>query len=374
MVRASLRFVQRLFCSAILLVLIACGAEVGLRTFEMSQGQQSLANRQTSKCVEDPSGLLIPSWTTFREWKPHANAKVSSKDQRRLIEIRTNSLGLRGPEVTVPKPPGVFRIVLLGDESIVAPEVTEKAHLAYSLNGLLQKLSSSRIEVINAGLPGGCPLTEFLLVKQRLLAIQPDLVLLHYDWSDVADDHSLRRMTRCDKKGFPLSCPHPSLASVQKLRQPIDKLRNEYRLVDLCLSSASQSWKREIAEQSASTRDIGTNPYAWLRSDRAEATELMMQSFEPIESLKRLSAAGRFQLAVFTSPKPWQVSTECSSGKGVRLACGVAEEAHYSNRSPFDALAEYVTGLGIQYADASDILMTGPDVESNFFRYSPRWS
>ena len=373
MFRAGLTFLRRLLCATILLVLIVCGAEVAVRIGEVSQGKTA-GSTAASKCVVDPTGLLVPSWTTHRELKPHATANVACRDSRSRVEVRTNSHGLRGPEIVVPKPTDTYRIVLLGDETILAPETPEAEHCARLLAGLLQQGTRTQIEVVNAGLPGGCPLTEYLLFKQRLLALQPDLVLLHFDWSDVSDDQQLRRQTRCDKEGTPLSCPHASLVATKRVAEPLDNLRKQFRLVDWGLTSASQQWKRQLAEQNASTRDTTANPYAWLREERPEAIVAVQQSFHPIADLARLSHSARFQLAVVTSPKPWQVSSRCSSGKGTRLASGVADEAHFRNRAPFDCLADYVTDQRLQYADASTVLMSGREADANFLRYAPRWS
>ena len=373
MFRAGLTFLRRLLCATILLVLIVCGAEVAVRIVEVVQGK-SVCSSASSNCAIDPTGLLVPSWTTHRELKPHATAQVACRDSRSQVDVRTNSHGLRGPEIVVPKPADIYRIVLLGDETILAPETPEAEHCTRLLAGLLQQRTRVRVEVINAGLPGGCPLTEYLLFKQRLLALQPDLVLLHFDWSDVSDDQQLRRRTRCDREGTPLSCPHASLVATKRVTAPLDNLRQQFRLVDWGLTSASHQWKQQLAEQTASTRDTAANPYAWLREERPEANVTVQQSFHPIADLARLSPSAHFQLAVVTSPKPWQVSVRCCSGKGTRLASGVADDACFRSRAPFDCLADYVTGLRLQYADASMTLMSGRDADANFLRHAPRWS
>jgi hypothetical protein len=373
MFRAGLTFLRRLLCATILLVLIVCGAEVAVRIFEIAENQ-NISTATTPPCAVDPTGLLAPSWTTHRELKPHGLAKVECRDARREVPVRTNSLGLRGPEVVVPKPKDLFRIVLLGDETILAPETPESEHFLRLLSSLLQQQSPQRIEIINAGLPGGCPLTEYLLIRQRLIGIQPDLVLLHFDWSDVSDDQHLRRRVHCDRDGTPLSCPHPSLIATKRVTQPLEDLREHFRLVDWGLTCASQQWKKKLATQTARTRDTSANPYAWLRGERIEENPTVQQSFQPIADLEHLSHSARFQLAVVTSPKPWQVSARCSAGKGTRLACSVAKDACFPGRAPFDALANFVGELQLPFADASLALNTGHDAEENFLRYAPRWS
>ena len=373
MLRAGLKFFRRLLCATILLALIVCGAEVVVRTYEVVQGK-SVCSPSNSVGAVDPTGLSIPSWTVHHELKPLSAAKVPGLDLGSHVDIRTNSTGLRGPEVTIPKPDNVYRIILLGDETIFSPEIPESEHCIRLLHDLLQTQSHLAVEIINAGLPGACPLTEYLLFKQRLLALQPDLVLVHYDWSDVADDQQMRRRAQCSKEGTPLCCPHPSLIGARRLTQPIDKLRQQFRLIDWGLWATSQEWKRTLAELSANTRDSNDNHYAWLRDEQLEGNIIVQQSFRPISDLAQLIPNNHFQLAVITSPKPWQVSARCSSGKGTRLGHGVSKNAYFPSRAPFVSLANYVIGRRLQYADASLTLTSGEDPDSNFIQSAPRWS
>jgi hypothetical protein len=372
MIRAPLRICRRITCAAILLGLLVCGAEVGVRVVEISQGR-SICPACDQSLVVDPTRLSVPSWLIDRELKPHAAAEVKCRDQRRTIEIRTNSKGLRSFEAMVPKPPDVYRIVVLGDETILSPEVSDNDHFVQLLSQRLQSQSGMRIEVINAAFPGACPLTEYVLFKEKLLALNPDLVLMHFDWSDVADDRQLRRQTRSDADGLPLSCPHISLITRAKKPNPLDTIRQQFRLVDVGLNLAGQQWKQRIAEGSATSRDLGANAYAWLRNEHPESDVHVMHSFRPITELALLARASRFQLVVMTSPKPWQVSARCTSGAGIRMKCGVPKDACYSNRAAFDALANHSGSVNLPYFDMSNALMDGV-AESNFLKYAPRWS
>ena len=373
MIRAKLRLVRQITTAVILLGLFLCGAEVGVRVYELTQGQP-VCSASSAECLTDPSRLTVPSWLTNVELKPHASAEVKCRDLKRTVEVSTNSLGFRGPELAVPKPPETYRVVVLGDETIFAPETSDEDHFVRHLTDLLQQRTRLKIEIVNAGLPGACPLTEFLLFKQKLLALQPDLVLLHYDWSDVADDRQLRRRMRCDSRGAPLSCPHASLLGTARKQHPLDHLRQQFRLVDWGLIAAGHQWKQQITENAAASRETGSNAYAWMRQEHPESDVKVTQSFRPIADVARLSQGTSFQLVVVTSPKPWQVSARCTNGSGVRVKAGVSVDAHYPNRAPFDALAAYAGELKLPYVDLSGALMTVEQAEANYLRYAPRWS
>jgi hypothetical protein len=373
MIRAKLRLLRHFISAILLLALLLCGAEVGVRIYEVVQGRP-VCSETTAECLIDPTHLAVPSWLANLELKPHAVVEVKNRDQKRKIEVRTNSLGLRGPELVVPKPPETYRIVVLGDETIFSPETSEQDHFTTELAALLHERTRLRIEVVNAGIPGACPLTEFLLFKQKLLAIQPDLVLLHYDWSDATDDRQLRRRTRSDSHGTPLSCAHASLHGSVRKPHPLDQVRQQFRLVDWGLVATGNQWKQQINQQAAISREAGTNAYAWLRDEHPESNVSVMQSFQPIGDVARLSQGTCFQMVVMTSPKPWQVSARCTSGQGIRMKAGVTSDACYPNRAPFEALEDFASELNVPYVDLSMPLMSGERPEANYLRYAPRWS
>ena len=302
-----------------------------------------------------------------------AVVRVACRDFNSEVELRTNSLGLRGPDVVVPKPPNMFRIVVLGDETIFAPETPDIDHFCHLLQERLQQVSRVPIEVVNAGVPGHCPLTEFLLFKQRLLSLQPDLVLLHFDWSDVADDRQICRPAIRDNAGVPQSCPHAKLVASRKVRA-FDVWRQQFRLLDWGLSSIGSEWRQQIAQRKANSRDSDTNLYAWLREERPEKNLQFRNSVGPIVDLARLCQTANLPFVMMTSPKPWQVSEKCSRGEGVRLAAGVAQDACYTNRAPFDVLARFAERANIPFIDGSMVIAPGRDAESNFLKYAPRWS
>lgn len=373
MIRAKLRLIRQFLFAVILLGLLLCGAEVGVRVYEVVQGKPVCAVTP-AECLTDPARLTVPSWLTNLELKPQAFAELKCRDRKMLVELQTNSMGFRGSEVAIPKPADSFRVVVLGDETVFAPETPDEDHFTHRLTAILQERTRLPVEVINAGLPGGCPLTEYLMFKQKLLALQPDLVVMHYDWSDVADDRQLRRRTRSDSRGIPISCPHLSLQGTSRKPHPLDHLRQQFRLVDLALVAAGNKWKQQISDRNATSRDVATNAYAWLRNEHPESDVAVTQSFRPIADLAHLAQGARFRLVVMTSPKPWQVSARCSCGAGVRVKSGVSPDAYYPNRAPFDALEQYVLDLHLPYLDLSGTLLDVDKPEANYLRHAPRWS
>lgn len=120
--------------------------------------------------VYDPDPVLY--------WKLRPNQDCYTKIDRRPVHI--NSRGTRGPEFEVPKPPGTFRILSLGDSKTFGWAVSEADTYSVRLEGLLQEHvgPGTKIEVINAGCNAwSYPQMRFYF-RDIGLKYQPDLVLI----------------------------------------------------------------------------------------------------------------------------------------------------------------------------------------------------
>jgi lysophospholipase L1-like esterase len=101
--------------------------------------------------------------------------------------IRTNADGFRGPDIELTKPPDVFRVLALGasttfDGSVSGDDRTWPARLQYWLNELLP---NSRVEVINAGVPGYEVIDNLIRLQTELYKYRPDIVLLYHTHNDL---------------------------------------------------------------------------------------------------------------------------------------------------------------------------------------------
>ncbi len=98
------------------------------------------------------------------------------------VTFEINALGLRGPEVVKPKPPGVFRILVLGDSVTLGYGVPEEASYPRVLEQLAR---GGRVEVINAGTSGHHTIDQVGFLEHYGLALEPDLVVTGFTYSDL---------------------------------------------------------------------------------------------------------------------------------------------------------------------------------------------
>ena len=97
--------------------------------------------------------------------------------------VRINAEGFRGPDRPLEKPPGTFRIALLGDsytEAIQVPyEQTWGAVLERRLAGC-PALRGRRVEVLNFGVDGYGTTQELITLRKQAIAYSPDVVVLAF--------------------------------------------------------------------------------------------------------------------------------------------------------------------------------------------------
>lgn len=98
------------------------------------------------------------------------------------VRIRTNSLGMRGPE---PEASPSRRILVLGDSYVEGYGVEEAQTLSSRLGGLM-----APAEVLNGGCGSYSPLLEWMALREWGPRLRPDLVILALDCSDLQDDAS----------------------------------------------------------------------------------------------------------------------------------------------------------------------------------------
>jgi GDSL-like lipase/acylhydrolase family protein len=97
-----------------------------------------------------------------------------------------NSLGYRGPEITVPKPNGTFRIVAIGSSVTYGNLLGDDETYPAQLQAILRdQYGYQHVEVINAGV-GGYSSAEYLTAFQyRILDLQPDMIIVYESTNDV---------------------------------------------------------------------------------------------------------------------------------------------------------------------------------------------
>jgi hypothetical protein len=170
--------------------------------------------------------------------------------------VMINSRGLRDREHAMPKPPGVYRIAVLGDSYAEALQVELEETFWWLLAERLQACAfrpGKRIEAVNFGVSGYGTAQQLLTLRHHAWDYSPDLVLLaFFPGNDVRDN---------------------SLALEGKKNRPFFVLHEGKLALDA--SFAKEPWfleTRQIDGQRAALQDLRF--YQLLRKLRAGKGEL----------------------------------------------------------------------------------------------------
>jgi lysophospholipase L1-like esterase len=146
--------------------------EIGVR---VAVGEQPKFPRRV---VGAPFGLRIN--------EPGAHYRHASADVD--VEFRINGQGLRADrDYPYAKPPGVRRIVSLGDSYTVGYEVENEETFSQVLERELAARGFA-VEVLNAGVSGYSTAEQLLYLERELLRYDPDVVLVTFYGNDLVDN------------------------------------------------------------------------------------------------------------------------------------------------------------------------------------------
>jgi len=344
--RIRLSFIKHMLWAVVWLICLICCIEVGLRVHTF------LAEKPVTETAEQ---RRIACHQVHHHLQPLEEIQLQHPDTGHTFSERLNSYGLRGPEPTLTKSDDVLRILCLGDEMTFGPGLSASELFTDRLAKMLQDYLPKKLEVINAGVPGYCPLLSFLQYRHRLRALQPDIIILTFEMGDIADDYRVRGFTTHDEQGMPLGCRNPELGTDSELK----KLQQHFVTMKW-LKQQAERWRTESTHDSLDHIDHPVGRYAWIRDNPPDWTPYLQNALQPVQQLARLEQERGALLLLAAIPAPWQISTEATSDPATRRKYGVAPQVKYSNREPFQQLATFAQEAGIDYLDLSnDFLQVG---------------
>jgi hypothetical protein len=122
---------------------------------------------------------LSPNWryNPVLGWSQIPNATYRVVIEGRPVRVSFNSMGFRDSEHMLAKPPGVKRIVFIGDSFCEAVQVNFEETFIRRLQDLLNAGEATRWEAINIGVGDFGTAQEYIALKEYGLAFDPDVVV-----------------------------------------------------------------------------------------------------------------------------------------------------------------------------------------------------
>ena len=191
--RASLR--RRLLKPAVAIVATLVGllaSEVVVRVIGLAPGMQ-LIELGSDECVYERSTNPILSFELKANYRHDDPDFIQSY-------ARTNAHGQRDRERSLEKPPGVRRVLLLGDSVVEGYGLREEETMSRRLEGLYP---DGTTEVLNFGVAAYCTRAEIELLEVKGLRFDPDVAVLVFVENDF---DNFNRATCCQSRSCCNSC------------------------------------------------------------------------------------------------------------------------------------------------------------------------
>jgi hypothetical protein len=334
---------RHVIAALVLVIAVMAGIEFWMRSRATPTIQMV-----TSQTSEENQLLLVPSEARHHDLRKNSTVSLRSTKNGPAHVVRVNSQGCRGEEVEIPARPGTYRILFLGDDTICGTAVDESETVTSRLQQFLSKETTAEIEVINGGVPGYCPLLSWLKFEQDLVQLKPQLVILHVDMTDIADDACYRGLIMAD--GGSMECQH---ASFRLKSGPENALMHYVRqsAIATWLFATARHYAPELLSVSSATAscDVGLN---WIIDDPPDLRLQVRHALAPIRDLQDAvkQSGGRF--LVTTSPVLWQVLS-ADEAPELSRRMGIKGVPPFTERLPFDIVRAFCEQSRIHYCDAS---------------------
>ncbi|NQV23073.1 MAG: SGNH/GDSL hydrolase family protein [Rhodopirellula sp.] len=361
MIRRTLKSLKPVSLALLVLVLAPCVVEFAFRI--------TACRSQLTTCLAKSQLATSPSWYTHHELNPMQRISVPGDTDQPPVELRTNSIGLRGPEIRIPKPAGTLRILCLGDEAVLGSAVDEPQTFCSLIQNRLQSRATKKLEVINGGVPDFCPLLNYLQFRHRLLILEPDIIIAHFDMSDVWDDHRFRRLTELNADEEPLLCAAPGLSSV-----PITKPFTQNFMSWQWAQNKVSGLIDQKQSLNSSSVDAPRSRYAWLTDESSIWTLQAELALSPLAYLADLCQEQGIRLLVAVHPAPWQLSATASRGARIPDLNGIYPGTLIETTRPEELVTRFTTAAALPLCDAISIFRSNSSIDDLYQTDSTQFS
>lgn len=297
--------------------------------------------------------------------------------------VKFNTQGLRGPEVAIPKPPGTFRVLVLGDSVVEGAQVPEEATMAARLRGELAPLAAGqRVETVNAGVAGFGTGQQLLFLEREGLAYQPDLIVLVFTIANDPADNSLAVARRwklaAERRPFfvprgddalelqPFQAPPP---------EPLAGLRTVLRDRSVLFTTLELWWigKTVARAQGSVVPPLDAEREVYLVEPGEDWQEAWKVTEALLARVQATAEAAGVPVLLVLSPSEWQTYDDLWPKL---VGSGSQARRRFNPEAPNARLAEIAARHGIRLLDLrptfrSEVAAGGPPV---IFRKDGHWT
>ena len=253
------------------------------------------------------------------------------------IEEKYNSYGFRGNEFEKEKPDDTYRIFTVGGSTTFGVGTNGDETWPANLQKIINKeITEKKIEVINFGAYGAKSESEYILIKNKIISLNPDLIIMYDGWNDF--------------QGIPVEKTIRSWESVCKLGE------NERFDVIIIVQPLADTYHRVLTEQ-----EITSTVSLFPNSTYLQESEQYVAAFEMLDEVCTKTADFRRIFDYVQEPIFYDGGHTMSFGNKI-----IAENV-FSVISPIFGKTYSVIHNNLDSAETSVVYAVGADLSGKNF-------
>lgn len=318
------------------------------------------------------SPALVPDKYRHHKLVPNTHSKFEQRDFS--YTQRVNNVGLRGRDIQIKKSSDRYRVLMLGDSFTMGKGVeddqTFSVLLEESLNQRRATCSAPAIEVLNAGVDSYAPILSFIQLTRDLEPLEPDMVVLNLDVSDLVQETVYRKQAVFGSNGEIIGVPGGTGKMQLNERIRVWTERNLYMTRLLLFYTNKLFDYKEFTVRHLVTQANFEIAKHTLAEDTDQREEQWQNIFDSIRKIKRYcdDKAIKFLLTVY----PWghQVNeTEWTPGR----YNFIPQDATVSDNS-VQIVQEFATNNNIQVLNLFPPFRSYNGKHALYFSYDMHWT
>lgn len=245
----------------------------------------------------------------FIPYRRRPLTRLTGRSDDFAYDYQHNSAGFRDGEHTREKPPGVFRIVALGDSFTYGVGAAfDDTYLARVERLLNERPGRTPVEIIKLGLPRYFPEAERLVLEHDGFSYHPDLIMVAFLPNDVVDTYEGLEAIRVRQDGFLSS---QGLERFGAVTVWLSKHSRAMRSLLVHVATFVREWTHPVHGQDI-YRDGGFHEPDWRKVE---------SEFERMRDLARQNGA-KFVIVSIPQHGPWSAERDYPDERLARWSAG----------------------------------------------------
>ena len=280
---------------------------------------------------------------------------------------------MRGADVTMAKPPREYRVLTLGDSFTMGKGVADEQTFAVLLEKSLNDppvCPGGAVRVLNGGVDSYAPILSLIQLERDLHVLQPDLVILNFDVSDLIQESAYRREAVRGPDGEIVAVPSgpPRESVTERFREWAERRLFFTRAL---LYYANQAF----GYRTLTVRDVTTQANFevvahTLQQDEEPRDEQWANVFDSFDRIRRFCEERNIRFVLSLYPWAHQISeTEWTPGRSAFMPEGSVASEVSANR-----IRRYAAEHGVPLSDAYPDFRAALGRDALYFSHDMHWT